>query len=76
MSKLSQRKRRLRVETDAAVFSRGARPIIVELFPTYMTLKPKGLRKAFQLTYTYALSMAAMADALATKRARAATKKN
>lgn len=59
MSKLSQRKSKLVVETDNAVYDgRKQREIIVELKPGYMVLRLKGRQQTFVLSYTSALNLA------------------
>ena len=59
MTKLSQRKSRLVVETSNAVYDRRRqREIILELKPGYMILRLKGARRNFPLSYTSALNLA------------------
>jgi hypothetical protein len=58
-SKLSQRKTRLLVETDNAVYDRRRqREIVVELKPSYMIMRLKGTRAVYTITYTSAFNQA------------------
>jgi hypothetical protein len=59
MSKLSQRKSKLVVETDNAVYDRRRqREIVVELKPGHMVFRLKGTRQSYVLSYTSALNLA------------------
>lgn len=58
MSKLSQRKSKLIVETENAVYERGRnRQIIVELKPGYAIYRLKGTRRMVVVSYTSALNL-------------------
>lgn len=75
MSKLSQRKSKLVVETDNAVYDRRRqRQIIIELRPGYMSLRAKGTRQSFVLSYTSALNLA-IRNEMARKRLEKLNKK-
>jgi hypothetical protein len=64
MSKLSQRKSKLIVETENTVYDRRRqRQIIVELKPGYMIFRLKGTRGSFVLSYTSGLNLAIRNDA-------------
>lgn len=59
MNRLLNRKSRLIVETENAVYDRRkARPVIVELKPDYMILRPKGSRRSSMISYTSCLNLA------------------
>ena len=75
MSKLAERKTRLMVETDNAVYDRRRqREIVVELKPSYMILRLKGTRAAYIITYTSVLNQAIRNEAIR-KRLEKAKKK-
>ena len=75
MSKLEDRKSRAVFETGNAVYDRRRqRRIIVELTPGYMTLRAKGTRQTFVLSYTSALNLA-IRNAAALKRLEKTKKK-
>ena len=63
--KLSQRKSKLVVETDNAVYDRRRqREIVVELKPSYMILRLKGTRAVYTITYPSALNQAIRNEAV------------
>lgn len=65
MSKLSQRKSRLVVETENTVYERGRnRKIIVELRPGYAIYRLKGTRRMVVVSYTSALNLGIHNEAL------------
>lgn len=75
MSKLSERKSKLVVETANAVYDhRRQRQVIVELKPDYMVYRLKGTRGQFILSYTSALNLAIRNEILRKKLEKARLK--
>jgi hypothetical protein len=76
MSKLTERKSRLVVETANTVYDRRRqREILMELKPDYMVLRLKGTRAQFVLSYTSALNLAIRNDKLRKQLEKAKIKK-
>jgi hypothetical protein len=76
MTRLANRKRRLRAETLGAVFSQGRnREVCAELHPTHMDLWLKGTRTKYQLTYSAAFQGACNAAMLSARREKAKARK-
>ncbi len=63
MTRLAARKRRAQFETDSVVFSKGTRPVMVELHPDRIVVRLKGNRTRYALGYD-ALFMTAMKKAM------------
>ena len=78
MSKLTNRKRHARYETESVVFSRGTRPVLVELFPDRIEVRLKGMRTRYAMSYDQifdsAMKRGLAAAAVARKLARKAAK--
>ena len=72
MSKLSQRKSRLIVETENAVYDRRRqRQIILELKPGYVIFRLKGTRASYAGSYTSLLNYVIRMEALRKKAEKA-----
>jgi len=77
MTRLSDRRTRTVFETGSAIRERGRlRPIVVEAHNSFATLRLKGTRKSFTLTYDAMYSLAAKQEADALRRERAIAKKS
>jgi hypothetical protein len=75
-SKLADRKRRAAFETVDVVFSQGQRrQVVIELHPTFATLRLKGTRTSFDLSYSSAFVVAVKAADAAKRREKAEAKK-
>ncbi len=78
MSKLKTRKRRARYETESVVFSRGTRPVLIELYPDRIECRLKGCRSRYAISYgqlfDLAMKRAQLAEMMARKLARKASK--
>jgi hypothetical protein len=76
VSKLTERKSRLVVETANTVYDRRReREILMELKPGYMILRLKGTRAEFNLSYVSALNLAIRNDKLRKQLEKAKLKK-
>lgn len=64
MTKIKERKTKLAIETADTIYEQGAhRPVLVEAHPLHATVRLKGTRSSYDISWSAVWSMAVKAEA-------------